>query len=162
MRQPASSASAHSGEGWRPHGDSNPGSYRERVVSWTRLDDGDQPRSRARYGGSPGAQGQISSDLQPRRSQAKNCQRPAPRKLGADRTVLAGQRGPFRGGILPNVLKPLRLRFIRQGVHHVHPMSDPFAGSMQPNRKTSFAPDRKKLSRRTNDLRELFPRRGNR
>src|ERR1700689_1408085 len=26
--------------GWRPHGDSNPGSHRERVVSWARLDDG--------------------------------------------------------------------------------------------------------------------------
>ncbi len=30
---------------WRPHGDSNPGSHRERVVSWTGLDDGDQQRS---------------------------------------------------------------------------------------------------------------------
>ena|GEM_PF-5243277 len=26
---------------WRPHGDSNPGSHRERVVSWAGLDDGD-------------------------------------------------------------------------------------------------------------------------
>ena len=32
---------------WRPHGDSNPGSHRERVVSWTRLDDGDKKERRA-------------------------------------------------------------------------------------------------------------------
>ena len=34
---------------WRPHGDSNPGSHRERVVSWARLDDGDPMPSRASY-----------------------------------------------------------------------------------------------------------------
>ena len=31
---------------WRPHGDSNPGSHRERVVSWTGLDDGDAKNER--------------------------------------------------------------------------------------------------------------------
>ena len=46
---------------WRPHGDSNPGSYRERVVSWTGLDDGDQPRNGGTYEGTSSVQGFFPS-----------------------------------------------------------------------------------------------------
>src|SRR5687768_2270038 len=39
--EPRNSRELRGFKNWRPHGDSNPGSHRERVVSWTRLDDGD-------------------------------------------------------------------------------------------------------------------------
>ena len=63
---------------WRPHGDSNPGSHRERVVSWAGLDDGDSRRNRAPYGAPRPSQGfSAAASFAPRPKLAKGigCQR---------------------------------------------------------------------------------------
>lgn len=51
---------------WRPHGDSNPGSHRERVVSWTRLDDRDGSVERRNVGPDPARARVFFPSLQPR------------------------------------------------------------------------------------------------